>query len=116
MEGEDLILIRPAPEPKLNRQLGEPEDRVTYSMPQIDPEYILAIMAQDDPDIVHRALVLYTVGVIQGISSILREHAMLLMLEGSAKEYVAGWLDAADTFDLDPPRDQEVAPAEKEDQ
>lgn len=88
-----------------------------YSMPQIDPDYIQAIMAEDDPEVVTSALTLYTIGIIQGISSILREQAMLLLLDGANDEYVGGWLDAADTFDLaPPPREEESAPAEKEEQ
>jgi hypothetical protein len=90
---------------------------MSYTMPEIDPEYILAIMDQDDPQVVHNALVLFTIGIVQGVSSVLREHAMLLMLQGCEEKYVNGWLDAADTFDAaPPPRDDEPEQAEKEDQ
>jgi hypothetical protein len=87
-----------------------------YSVPQVDPQFVQLLMEQDDPQIVQNALVLYTIGLIQGISSVLREHAMLLLLQGSASPYVNGWLDAADTFDFDPPpREQECEEQKPED-
>ena len=76
---------------------------MAYSVPQIDPEFVSALMDQDDPDTVTTALVLYTIGMLQGVSSVMREHAMMLLLQGMQQPYVDGWLDAADTFDLDPP-------------
>jgi hypothetical protein len=86
---------------------------MAYSVPQIDPEFVHALMAQDDPEIVTTALKLFTIGMLQGISAVIREHAMVLLLQGTQQPYVDGWLDVADTFDLDPPP-HEPACREKE--
>lgn len=88
---------------------------MTYSIPQIDPEFVYALMAQEEPEVVTTALQLFTVGILQGISSVLREHAMILLLQDVQQPYVNGWLDAADTFDLaPPPRECENEQTEKE--
>jgi hypothetical protein len=76
---------------------------MSYSVPQVDPEFVRALMDQEDPEIVQNAITVYTIGLIQGISAVLREHSMDLLLQGYTDAYVGGWLDAADTFDLDPP-------------
>lgn len=86
-----------------------------YSIPEVDPGFIALLMQQDDPEKVQNAIVLYTIGLIQGMSSMLREHAMSLLLAGCGEDYVDGWLDVADTFDLDPPpREPYAAPEKKE--
>jgi pantothenate kinase type III len=88
---------------------------MSYSVPQVDPAFIEALMEQDDPEIVQHALVLFTIGLIQGVSAVLREHAMMLLLHGYEQPYVNGWLDAADTFDCDPPpRESEGEGKDKE--
>lgn len=74
-----------------------------YSIPQVDPVFVQLLMQQDEPEKVQSAIVMYTVGLIQGMSCMLREHAMSLLLQGHTEAYVDGWLDVADTFDLDPP-------------
>jgi hypothetical protein len=86
---------------------------MSYTMPQIDPEFVHALMEQDEPQVVQDVIVLYTIGVLQGISAVMREHAMTLLLGGFQQPYVDGWLDAADTFDCDPPpRDVQAAHAD----
>lgn len=76
---------------------------MSYSVPEVDPDFVRALMEQDDPKLVRDVLILYTMGLMQGVSSVLREHAMTLLLQGFQQEYVNGWLDCADTFDMDPP-------------
>lgn len=86
-----------------------------YSIPEVDPGFVHLLMQQDDPEKVQNAIVLYTIGLIQGMSCMLREHAMALLLQGFGEAYVDGWLDVADTFDLDPPpRETLAAPETKE--
>lgn len=86
-----------------------------YSIPEVDPGFVELLMRQTDPEMVQKAVVLYTVGLIQGISCMLRESAMALLLQGHQESYVDGWLDVADTFDLDPPpRESRTAPEKKE--
>lgn len=86
-----------------------------YSIPQIEPGFVKLLMKQEDPELVQNAIVLYTIGLIQGMSCMLREHAMSLLLQGFSEAYVDGWLDVADTFDLDPPpRESHTTPEKKE--
>lgn len=86
-----------------------------YSIPQVDPDFVRLLMEQKDPETVQNAIVLYTIGMIQGMSCMLREHAMTLLLEGYSQPYVDGWLDVADTFDLEPPpRESHVTPEKTE--
>lgn len=86
-----------------------------YSIPQVDPDFITLLMQQDDPEMVNKAIVLYTIGIIQGMSCMLRDHAMALLLDGRPEQYVDGWIDIADMLDLDPPpRESHPAPEKKE--
>lgn len=85
-----------------------------YSIPQVDPGFVEKLMKQTDPEMVQSAIVLYTIGLIQGMSCMLREHAMSLLLQGHSEAYTDGWLDVADMFDLDPPpRETQTAPEKK---
>lgn len=86
-----------------------------YSIPQVDPDFVDLLMKQTDPETVQNAIVLYTIGLIQGMSCMLRDSAMSLLLQGYSEAYVDGWLDVADTFDLDPPpRESHSTPEKRE--